>query len=162
MHLSLRKGWRLATGVSLIRSSRFYPSKANGRAKLTIWLSQAEQLISVPYKLQAQDELKRTKNLEYTIFHTGYFSDYWGMPVVKSNMAPMTAVIDIAHNAAAIPGSGNVPVIFTHTTDVAKYVAASLDLDTWDPEFFIIGDRLTWNEFLQLAEDAKGIFCPEQ
>ncbi|CAI6092113.1 unnamed protein product [Clonostachys chloroleuca] len=41
-------------------------------------------------------------------------------------------VSDIANNAAAIPGSGDVPAVFTHTSDVARFVAASLDLDHWD------------------------------
>ena len=62
------------------------------------------------------------------------------------------------NNAAAISGSGNTPVVFTHTIDVAKFVAASLDLDKWDKRFFVKGDKLTWNEFLQLAEKAKGVF----
>lgn len=84
--------------------------------------------------------------------------DYWGIPGVKSNMLPVVFCIDIPHKAAAIPGDGNTPVIFTHTTDVAKYVAASLDLEEWDPVSHVIGDRVTWNEFLQLAEEATGRF----
>lgn len=65
-------------------------------------------------------------------------------------------VSDIANNAAAIPGSGDVPAVFTHTSDVARFVAASLDLDHWDSVHYVIGDRVTWNEFLRLAEEAKG------
>lgn len=48
------------------------------------------------------------------------------------------------------------PVAFTHTSDVAKYVAALLDLDMWEPESFVFGDKVTLNEFLHLAEAAKG------
>lgn len=65
-------------------------------------------------------------------------------------------ILDIAHNAAAIPGSGNVEGVFPHTTDVAKFVALLLDLEKWDPVSYVDGDRLTWNEFLQLAEEVKG------
>ena len=78
------------------------------------------------------------------------------MPVLPSHMPNITMILDIPNNAAAIPGSGNVPVIFTHTRDVAKFVAASLDLDTWEPETYVMGDRLTFNELLALAEEAKG------
>jgi hypothetical protein len=52
--------------------------------------------------------------------------DYWGNPTVKSRMGPITLFVDIANNAAAIPGTGNEPVVFSHTSDVAKLVAASL------------------------------------
>jgi hypothetical protein len=104
----------------------------------------------------AKAALKSTTNLEYTVFYNGYFTDYWGMPVLPSHMPNITMILDIPNNAAAIPGSGNVPVIFTHTRDVAKFVAASLDLDTWEPETYVMGDRLTFNELLALAEEAKG------
>ncbi|KAK0653162.1 hypothetical protein B0T16DRAFT_455471 [Cercophora newfieldiana] len=113
---------------------------------------------SIVHKLDAQKALEQTTDLEYTVFHNGFFMDYWGIPAVKSHMArtPLVNWLDIPNNAAAIPGSGNVPAVFTHTTDVAKFVAASLDLPKWEKETFIYGDKLTWNEFLKLAEEAKG------
>ncbi|GJC83394.1 oxidoreductase swnN [Colletotrichum liriopes] len=116
----------------------------------------ASQLGSVPHKLRAKALLKETKDLEYTVVHNGFFLDYWGTPAVPSNMSPFTLVIDIPNDAATIPGSGNTPIAFTHTTDVGKFVAAALDLEKWEPETFIVGDKVTWNEFLQHAEAAKG------
>jgi hypothetical protein len=71
-------------------------------------------------------------------------------------MAPFTIVLDMANNAAAIPGSGNVPLVFTHTRDTAKFVAASLGLEKWDVETYIKGDKMTFNEVLKVAENAKG------
>ncbi|WYZ42347.1 hypothetical protein EsH8_VI_000046 [Colletotrichum jinshuiense] len=117
---------------------------------------QASQLGSVPHKLHARALLKETRELEYTVVHNGFFLDYWGTPVVKSNMSQFVLFLDIPNNAAAIPGSGNTPSAFTHTKDVGKFVAASLDLEKWEPDTFIIGDKVTWNEFLQHAEAAKG------
>ncbi|KAK4155293.1 isoflavone reductase [Chaetomidium leptoderma] len=113
---------------------------------------------SVIHKINAKKELQKTKDLEYTVFLVGNFMDYYGFPVVKSYLArtPLVFWLDVANNAAAIPGSGNQHVLFTHTTDVARFVAASMDLPKWEPETFIFGDRLTWNEFLHLAEEAKG------
>ncbi|KAK0713431.1 hypothetical protein B0T26DRAFT_858083 [Lasiosphaeria miniovina] len=115
-------------------------------------------ITSTLHKINAKKELQKTKNLEHTVFHVGYFMDYWGFPGVKSYMARMPLVfwLDMVNNAAAIPGSGNTPVIFTHTSDVGKFVAASLDLPKWEPDTFVYGDRVTWNEFLHLAEQAKG------
>jgi hypothetical protein len=106
-------------------------------------------------KLQSIAELKKT-NLEWTRVNTGYFLDYWGMPKVPSYLVPNTVVVDLPANVAAIPGSGNTPVVFTHTFDVAKYVSAALDLEKWEEDSYIIGDKVTWNEFVALAEEAKG------
>ncbi|OHW91810.1 NmrA-like family protein [Colletotrichum incanum] len=115
-----------------------------------------DQLGSVPHKLRAKALLKETKDLEYTVVHNGFFLDYWGTPAVPSNMSSFTLVIDIPNDVATIPGSGNTPIAFTHTADVGKFVAAALDLERWEPETFIVGDKMTWNEFLQHAEAAKG------
>ncbi|KAL8376054.1 hypothetical protein RB595_007255 [Gaeumannomyces hyphopodioides] len=118
--------------------------------------SMAAQMSSTRYKVEAREELAKTKSLEHTCFNNGYFMDYWGIPKVHSYVTNWSFWIDMANNAAALPGSGNVPAHFTHTTDVARFAAASLDLPKWEPETDVYGDRLTWNEFLRLAEDAKG------
>lgn len=112
----------------------------------------------MPNKLRAAALLKETKDLEYTVVHNGFFLDYWATPAVPSYMSPFTLFIDMPGNAAAIPGSGNTPSAFTHTKDVGKFVAAALDLDKWEPDTFIVGDKVTFNEFVKLAEAAKGIF----
>jgi len=118
----------------------------------------------VAHKREAARALEATTTLEHTVFHVGFFMDYWGLgphgvPGVPSYLAtrtPFVTWLDMAHGAAAIPGSGDVPVVFTHTADVARFVAASLDLPRWERETFVQGDRLTWNQFLRLAEEARG------
>lgn len=107
------------------------------------------------FKFDAVEELKKT-NLEWTRFHNGYFLDYYGLPHVKSYQPNISFVMDMQSKVAAIPGDGNTPVVFTYTYDVAKFVVASLDLPKWDDEFFVIGDKLTWNEFVRLAEETRG------
>ncbi|KXH30961.1 hypothetical protein CSAL01_07590 [Colletotrichum salicis] len=62
-------------------------------------------------------------------------------------------VVDIEHNRAAIPGQGDTPVTFTHTLDVAEFV----ELPTWEKESYVIGENVTWNEFLRIAEEVKGV-----
>ncbi|KAI1109454.1 NAD(P)-binding protein [Nemania sp. NC0429] len=107
-------------------------------------------------KIEALKTVKQIKDLEYTNFYTGFFLDYWGIPAVKTYVNPGVMVIDIANNAAAIPGSGNTPLAFTHTFDVGKYVAAALDLEKWESGYNLSADKVTWNEFLALAESARG------
>lgn len=98
-----------------------------------------------------------TTTLEYTSVINGFFLDYYTVPKIPSHMGTFPVVIDMLNNAAAIPGSGDVPVAFTHTTDVAHFVVSLLDLATWQPESTIVGEKLTWNEFVAIAEEVKGI-----
>ncbi|RSL72557.1 hypothetical protein CEP53_001051 [Fusarium sp. AF-6] len=106
-------------------------------------------------KLAAMAELEGT-NLEWTIVCNGFFLDYWGMPKVKSYLGPMTLFIDPASKEAAIPGSGDTPVVFTYSQDVAKFTAALLTLDKWEKESYVIGTKLSLNKFLELAEEVQG------
>ena len=71
-------------------------------------------------KLAAMTALEAS-SLEYTCVINGFFLDYYVIPKVSSHMGPFPVVVDMANNAAAIPGSGDVPVAFTHTTDVARF-----------------------------------------
>ncbi|KAH8688704.1 hypothetical protein BGW36DRAFT_434003 [Talaromyces proteolyticus] len=111
---------------------------------------------SIPMKHASRRALE-TSSLEWTIVYNGYFMDYFGMPRISSYLAPYVVLLDIPGNAAAIPGDGNKPVTFTHTSDVGRFVAASLDFEKWTPVSFIIGDKMTMNEAVKLAEKAKGI-----
>ncbi|KAF5844423.1 hypothetical protein GGP41_001390 [Bipolaris sorokiniana] len=107
-------------------------------------------------KLTVLGALEST-SLEYTVVINGLFMDYYGQPHVKSHISPLAIVIDMANNAAAIPGSGDVPVAFTYTHDIGRMVVALLTLPKWSKESYIIGDKLTWNEVLQIAQDIKGV-----
>ncbi|KAH7067628.1 hypothetical protein BKA63DRAFT_522522 [Paraphoma chrysanthemicola] len=95
--------------------------------------------------------------LEYTAVSNGVFLDYYGYPKAKSYMGSLPRVIDIAENAAAIPGSGDVPVVFSYSLDVGQFIVALLSQPRWEKESIIIGDKITWNDFLVLAEDVKGV-----
>jgi hypothetical protein len=102
-------------------------------------------------------ETLEASSLEYTTVINGFFADYFVTSKIVSHMGSFPIVLDVANNAAAIPGSGNVPVAFTHTTDVARFTAKLLSLETWPKESYIVGEKLTWNEFLSLVEEAKGV-----
>lgn len=64
----------------------------------------------------------------------------------------------MVHNEASIPGAGNTPVVYSHTSDVGELINASLDLERWEPETFISCDKVTLNEFVELAETVKGMY----
>ncbi|KAH7121675.1 hypothetical protein EDB81DRAFT_700618 [Dactylonectria macrodidyma] len=144
--------------VNLVRAAQ--ASKATKRFMPSNWGlpltgAPAQKLPSTVMKAQTLAELAKT-DLQYTSFYVGFLTDFFGTPAIKTYMAPMIAVIDMAHDMAAIPGSGDTPVTFTHTFDLAKYVDRVLDLSKWDPEYYVIGDKVTWNQFVEIAEKAKG------
>ncbi|KAM5348281.1 hypothetical protein ACJ41O_008105 [Fusarium nematophilum] len=95
--------------------------------------------------------------LEWAVVHNGTFMDYYFPPTVKSYYDHGTVVVDIPNAAAGIPGTGNEPMTFTYTFDVARFVVAALDLPSWPRELRVVGDTLTYNELVKLAEDARRV-----
>lgn len=137
-------------------------------AKFRLYLAKALLTLNVPrrqadaanfiigrVKFEGVEVLKKT-SLEHTRFYVGFFLDYWGYPHVPTHVTPLTMAVDMQNEFAALPGTGSTPISFIHTVDIAKFVAASLNLPKWDEESYILGDRLTWNDFVKTAEEVKG------
>ncbi|KFY43847.1 hypothetical protein V494_01784 [Pseudogymnoascus sp. VKM F-4513 (FW-928)] len=115
-----------------------------------------EKQVQVARKYRAKAAMEKTKDLETTVVYNGYFFDYYVAPQIKTYLGPATLFVDVEHDAASIPGDGMNPVVYSHTSDVGRLVNASLDLKKWEPETYIVCDKVTLNEFVQLAEAAKG------
>ena len=103
-------------------------------------------------------ELRNHPNLEWTLFHNGYFIDYFGQPWAPTHMPPEVPFIDIEACKATIPGTGDDKVVWTHTADVAKFVSCAISMKpgTWPEHSWIIGDKISLNEILATAEKARG------
>ncbi|KAL1632956.1 hypothetical protein SLS56_003242 [Neofusicoccum ribis] len=114
----------------------------------------ADWMPELRFRFAAVEELKKT-NLEWTQVYNGFFLDYYGMPYVETFQKPLSLGLDVANKIAGIPGTGNEPITFTYTFDVAKFVQGLLEAEKWPRDSFIIGDKVTWNEFVQLAEEAR-------
>lgn len=69
------------------------------------------------------------------------------MPHIKPHLSPNVIAVDLANNMTAIPGTGNVPVMFTYTFHLARFIVAALDSEEWSQTMKIVGDTVTWNEF---------------
>ncbi|KAH6983867.1 hypothetical protein EDB80DRAFT_691677 [Ilyonectria destructans] len=134
---------------------RFIPSNWG----IPLDASHQEMAPSVPMKLRAVADLQKS-DLEYTVFYPGFLLDYYTGASIKSYMSPLVVVIDMEHNMAAIPGSGNTPIAFTHSLDIGRYVDAALDLEKWDSSYRIVGDKSTWNDFVKSAQAAKDFTDP--
>ena len=83
--------------------------------------------------------------------------DYFGMPYCESYMHAETPFVDIDAHVAAIPGSGNDPVVWTYTKDVAKFLRKMVESkEPWPTKSKIVGDTVTINEILHIAEQVRG------
>ncbi|KAH8586948.1 hypothetical protein B0O99DRAFT_527682 [Bisporella sp. PMI_857] len=114
-----------------------------------------EGYMSSQYKIAAFEKLRATK-MECTRFIIGFLMDYYGFPAEKIDIIPLAVVLDVENCKAAIPAGGNDPITLTHSQTIGKFVAASLDLPKWPEKSWIIGDTMTWNEVLDIAEQARG------
>jgi nucleoside-diphosphate-sugar epimerase len=108
------------------------------------------------FKIAAIDKLKEFPSLTSIRFITGMFMDFFGPPPNPPQINVISVIIDPEHAKAGIPGDGSDTIITTHTTDVARFVAASLSLPDWPEKVIIQGDRLTLNEVVAVAESVKG------
>jgi hypothetical protein len=113
----------------------------------------------VPFQRNIVKELRSHPNLEWTLFHNGYFMDYFGQPWAPTTMPSEVPFVDIEACEATIPGSGEDQVVWTHTTDVAKFVsrAISMELGTWREHSWIVGDKASLHQILKAAEKARGV-----
>ncbi|GFF33484.1 isoflavone reductase homolog P3 [Aspergillus udagawae] len=110
---------------------------------------------SIQHWLDAAELLQKS-HLQYTRVIPGFFMDYWGMPVVCTNLTPCTFGINIQHCQAAIPGDGYDVMCMTYTYDMAAFLLRLLDVEDW-PEFsIVVGDEVTYNQLLEMAEEIRG------
>ncbi|OAP59583.1 hypothetical protein AYL99_06881 [Fonsecaea erecta] len=100
--------------------------------------------------------LLQSGSLQYTRIACGWFMDYWGMPYVKSHLSDFSWAVDLFNRKAAVPGDGGNVISLTLIDDVARAVLLLLEAEEWPEWTFPIGDSLTFNEFLRVAERVRG------
>lgn len=104
---------------------------------------------------EAIAELQKT-NLEYTRVANGWFSDYYGMPYYKTHLHPWINVLNMEKKWAVVPGDGTARANYITTQDMAKCFARLMDLEAWEPITSVVGDDLSLNEVVALAEEVRG------
>jgi len=109
----------------------------------------------VETRLAQFDALKKTK-LEWTSIYNGLFLEYIAPKIPTYTSSSIPFFVDVENNAAAIPGTGDNPIHYTSTKDIAKYTTALLGVEKWDEKYFIAGDTTTLKEVVALAERVKG------
>jgi uncharacterized protein YbjT (DUF2867 family) len=142
--------------IALINASlaadvkRFAPSEWAGSSEKNTAIE-----LYTKFKKPVVDAVKKS-GIEYTLFLNGLFMDYFAAPQ-RSNpyLQTMAWGVDINKCTAWFAGTGDEPINVTLLEDVAKLVAASLDLDKWEPHSGMIGSRTSWNEIIRLGEKVR-------
>ena len=99
----------------------------------------------------------RESGLEYTLFQNGYVMNY--LAAGTKGMGYFTGsrfVVDVQNHTATLPGDGTSSLVYTRVEDIAAFVAALLDLSEWPETSQVIGDLMTWNDLVALAESIRG------
>ncbi|KAI9155633.1 Oxidoreductase swnN [Paramyrothecium foliicola] len=100
--------------------------------------------------------LKKT-NLEYIRISIGFFSDYFGMPHIKSNLKPFKFFLDFTSKKAAVPGTGDDKFTLTYSEDLARFIVRLLDDNNrWPERGLISGSDVSVNELITTAERVTG------
>jgi hypothetical protein len=142
---------RAADKVSLVK--RFIPSEYNVEYEV------GDDLLPYPEKrfhVRARKELEKTTTLEYTYFYPGMFMDYFGLPRVASSLRPLCFCVDAESGQAVLPGNGEGRMSMTFTTDFARYLALSLDLDKWPRIMSTVASTVSMNDLVKLYEKSLG------
>jgi nucleoside-diphosphate-sugar epimerase len=101
--------------------------------------------------------LKKTQ-LEYTRISIGFFSDYWGLPHIETNLRPFHWFLDIDKGVAAIPGTGDEKFTVTYSKDLALIIVKLLDIgERWPERLCLSGSDISLNELVAHAEKIRGI-----
>jgi phosphoserine aminotransferase len=113
---------------------------------------------SIQYFLDAANQLRSSKTLQFTRVIPGFFMDYWGMPHVRTNLKPMTFGVDMQSCEAVIPGDGNDVICMTYTYDMAVFIARLLEVEHWEEFSVVVGDEVTFNQLVEVGERIRGKF----
>lgn len=110
------------------------------------------------YTFEAIDLLEQT-GLEFTRVVNGWFLGYFGMPHWQTHLHPWMNVLNMERRWAAVPGDGSAKANFVTTEDMGKFVANMMDLGSWSKVSTFVGDCLTMNQLVEMAEEARGEWC---
>lgn len=143
------------TSLALLESAlrvgvkRFAPSEfaAHGLPNDTIEVYRYKAIVS---------EAVRKSGIEYTLFDTGFWMNMLAAGTPGANGMSYTPIFDVGNCSARIPGDGSAYLVYIRGEDMAKFVAASLELEKWPAVSRMVGDRKTFNEILRIAEEVRG------
>lgn len=117
-------------------------------------------------------EMVKSSGLEYTRFCCGLFMGILGIGTPKppspgseyatgelealAGVRPYDFILNMKAGTADLPGDGTTRFCITDTNDVARYILASLNLDSWPEISGMRGDVKSFKEIIAIAERVQG------
>jgi hypothetical protein len=111
-------------------------------------------------RIAAINALRSYPMLTYTRFLTGVYMDWFSPPTPLQPSFLTTHInllLDIPSAIAIIPGSGDIPVVLTHSSTIARFLAAALELENWPEASVMVGERGSLKELVGIAQSVTGI-----
>jgi uncharacterized protein YbjT (DUF2867 family) len=150
-HSGIQSQINLLNACLEAKVKRFAPSEFSGDNGSNTVI-ELDRIIKTPVR-----EKVKASGIEYTLFNTGIFMDYFASPQKASpSLHALTVGVDFNKGEANIVGTGDDPFCLTRGEDVGRFVAAALDLDKWEEKLGMVGSRTTWNELIKLGEQVRG------
>ncbi|KAF8586851.1 NAD-P-binding protein [Ramaria rubella] len=107
-------------------------------------------------KAEVADAVAKS-GLEWTIYENGMFMNYFASSTKGIGyLKPLKFVVDVENGTARVPGTGDQKVTHTSAEDIGAFVAASLDLKTWPRRSGMVGETISHNEVIRIAEKLRG------
>lgn len=104
--------------------------------------------------------LKNQSEVKWTLVCQGWLADYFIQPAdgSKSYMRPFPQgwPIDLDRKTVRIIGTGDEPVAWTATRDMAKAVVQLMSHDEWPDHTYVFGELSTWNVAVEKLETFLG------
>lgn len=105
--------------------------------------------------------LTSQKDVTFTVVNLGWLADYFvqtpGSQKTYIRPFPQGWPIDLEKRTVRVIGTGDEPIGWTVTRDMAKAVVALIPHDDWPEYTWVYGELGTWNQAIQKVEKFYGI-----
>lgn len=98
--------------------------------------------------------LREQTDLEWTLILVGWLADYV-LPAANRYIRDFgeACPINLVDGTMVIPGTGDEPISFIWSRDVAKAMASLVSAPKWEQHTFVTGELSTWNNVAALLRD---------
>ncbi|KAH6975167.1 hypothetical protein BKA56DRAFT_490115 [Ilyonectria sp. MPI-CAGE-AT-0026] len=146
----------IKAGVRRFAPSEWGTSKSNGGVAFYAFKDEVRAHLE---KVNAEKKV-----LEYTLFQTGLFTDYFGHPYgTTRHLKPIQMYVDFNNRRAIAVGDGDSPVTLTTVNDIASVVTEAIDYPgEWPVTGGISGTQTTVGGLIRLGEKLRGDFTVDK